>query len=88
MLSALSKMLSATIKIYLNTNSDKWRYKNGHKKSNNCGGTKAQKKLRRVLERRRISHKTSVREMLGNQKMLSLNQLAAQIKLVEMWKAK
>ena len=36
----LSKMLSATIKKFLNTNSDKWRYKNGHKKSNNCGGTK------------------------------------------------
>ena len=49
---------------------------------------KAQNKLLRVLERKRISDKTPVREMLDNQKMLSVNQLAAQIKLVEMWKAK
>ena len=49
---------------------------------------KAQNKLLRVLERKRISDKTPVKEMLDNQKMLSVNQLAAQIKLVEMWKAK
>ena len=45
---------------------------------------KAQNKLLRMLERKRISDKTPVREMLDNQKMLSVNQLAAHIKLVEM----
>ena len=49
---------------------------------------KAQNILPRVMERKRISDKITVREMLDNQKMLSVNQLAAQIKMVKMWKAK
>ena len=49
---------------------------------------KAQNKLLRVLEKKRISDKIPVKSMLESQKMLSVNQLAAQIKLIEVWKAK
>ena len=49
---------------------------------------KAQNKLLRVLEKKRISDKIPARSMLESQKMLSVNQLAAQIKLTEVWKAK
>ena len=49
---------------------------------------KAQNRLLRVLERKRLSDKVPIREMLDNQNMLSVNQLAAQIKLAEVWKAR
>ena len=49
---------------------------------------KVQNKLLRILEKKRISDKVEVKTMLKNQGMLSINQTAAQIKLVEMWKAK
>ncbi len=49
---------------------------------------KAQNRLLRILERKRISDKVPIREMLDNQNMLSVNQLAAQIKLAEVWKAR
>ena len=49
---------------------------------------KEQNKLRRVLEKKRISDKIPIKSMLESQKMLSVNQLAAQIKLIEVWKAK
>ena len=49
---------------------------------------KTQNKLLRILEKKRISDKVEVKTMLNNQGMLSVNQTAAQIKLVEMWKAK
>ena len=41
-----------------------------------------------VLERKRINNRVPVRRMLENQKMFSVNQMAAQIKLVEVWKEK
>ena len=48
---------------------------------------KAQNKMLRTLENVRISDKISVNSMLIKHKMLSINQLNAQIKLTEMWKA-
>ena len=49
---------------------------------------KTQNKLLRILEGKRIGERMPVKTMLQNQKMLSVNQLAAQIKLLEVWKAK
>ena len=49
---------------------------------------KAQNRLLRVLERKRISDRVQLRKMLENQKMLSVNQLATQIKLIELWRVK
>ena len=49
---------------------------------------KIQKRLLRVLEKKRVSDKILVRTMLENQKMMSVNQTATQIKLMEMWNAK
>ena len=47
----------------------------------------AQNNLLRTLQNVRIKDKVSIDSMLKNQKMLSVNQLQAQIKLTEMWKA-
>jgi hypothetical protein len=49
---------------------------------------KAQNRMLRVLENKRIADRISVKNMLENQKMLSVNQTSAQIKLNEMWKVK
>ena len=49
---------------------------------------KTQNKLLRILEKKKISDKIKVTTMLKSQDMLSVNQTTAQIKLVEMWKAK
>lgn len=40
------------------------------------------------MERKRISDKRPVKKMLENQEMVSVNQTAAQIRLVGLWKAK
>jgi hypothetical protein len=42
----------------------------------------------RVLENKRITDRISVKSMLENHKMLSVNQTSSQIKLNEMWKIK
>ena len=49
---------------------------------------KIQNRLLKVLENKRVTDKIPVKTMLENQKMMSVNQTAAQIKLLEMWKAK
>ena len=49
---------------------------------------KIQNRLLRVLEKKRVSDKIPVKTMVENQKITSVNQTAAQIKLLEMWKAK
>jgi hypothetical protein len=48
---------------------------------------KAHNKMLRTLCKLRIKDKISIESMLSNQNMLSVNQLNAQIKLTEMWKA-
>ena len=48
---------------------------------------KTQNKLVRALENVRIKDRNRTSGMLTNQKMLSVNQLQAQIKLTELWKA-
>ena len=47
----------------------------------------AQNDLLRTMENVKIKDKVSIKSMLNNQQMLSVNQLQAQIKLTEMWKA-
>ena len=47
----------------------------------------AQNNLLRTLQNARIKDKVSIASMLERQNMLSVNQLQAQIKLTEMWKA-
>ena len=47
---------------------------------------KCQNKLLRILNGTRISEKISTKSMLVKFKMLSVNQMMAQIKLIEMWK--
>ena len=47
----------------------------------------AQNNLLRTLQNVRIKDKVSIASMLERQKMMSVNQLHAQIKLTEMWKA-
>ena len=46
-----------------------------------------QNKLARVLENVTMMDRTPTVTLLSNQKMLSVNQIAAQIKLTEIWKA-
>ena len=41
----------------------------------------------RILDGAPVSHRKSTKTLLDNQNMLSVNQIAAQIKLTEMWKA-
>ena len=47
----------------------------------------AQNNLLRTLEDVRIKDKVSIKSMLEKNKMLSINQMHAQVKLTEMWKA-
>ena len=47
----------------------------------------AQNNLLRTLENVRIKDKVSIKTMLEKNKMLSINQMHAQVKLTEMWKA-
>ena len=49
---------------------------------------KAQNKLVRVLENVYLKDKINTSTLLSNQNMLWVNQMAAQIKLTEIWKAK
>ena len=49
---------------------------------------KAQNKLLRILSNKKLSDRISTKTLLETQNMLSVNQLSAQIKLTEMWKAK
>ena len=46
----------------------------------------SQNKILRVMDGSRIADKRSVKKMLDKFNMLSVNQIAAQIKLTEMWK--
>ena len=48
---------------------------------------KSQNKLLRFLNNSRISDKISTKSMLEKHNMLAVNQINAQIKLTEMWKA-
>ena len=48
---------------------------------------KSQNKLLRFLNKSRISDKISTKSMLEKHNMLAVNQINAQIKLTEMWKA-
>ena len=48
---------------------------------------KSQNKLLRLLNSSKISDKISIKSMLDKHNMLSVNQINAQIKLTEMWKA-
>ena len=52
------------------------------------GHPKSPKKLLIVSEKKRVSDKIPVRTMRQNQKIMSVNQTAGQIKLLEIWKAK
>ena len=47
----------------------------------------AQNKMLRMMENCRIRDRKSVKEMLERNEMMSVNQVAAQIKLTEAWKA-
>ena len=49
---------------------------------------KTQNKLTRMLNCKKISDKISTKELLKNINSLSVNQLNAQIKITEIWKAK
>ena len=49
---------------------------------------KAQNNLLRTLCNKKLADRENIKKMLNNQNMLSVNQLSAQIKLSEMWKAK
>ena len=46
----------------------------------------AQNRMLRMLMNKRIRDRVSIKSMLEKQRMLSVNQINAQIKLVEMWK--
>jgi hypothetical protein len=48
---------------------------------------RAQNKMIRVLDGSQIVDQKSTKRLLEEQNMLSVNQMAAQIKLTEMWKA-
>ena len=48
----------------------------------------AQNNMMRTLENVRVKDKVSVKSLLEKNKMLSVNQTMAQIKLTEMWKCK
>ena len=45
-----------------------------------------QNKMLRILDGALVSNRKSTKTLLDNQNMLSVNQIAAQIKLTEMWK--
>ena len=49
---------------------------------------KAQNNLLRTLCNKKLADRENIKKMLETQNILSVNQLAAQIKLTEMWKAK
>jgi hypothetical protein len=44
-------------------------------------------KMLRILDGALVSERKSTKTLLDNQNMLSVNQIAAQIKLTKMWKA-
>jgi hypothetical protein len=46
-----------------------------------------QNKMLRILDAALVSERKSTKTLLDYQNMLSVNQIAAQIKLTEMWKA-
>lgn len=46
-----------------------------------------QNKMLRILDGALVSDRKSTKTILDTQIMLSVNQIAAQIKLIEMWKA-
>jgi hypothetical protein len=48
---------------------------------------RSQNKMLRILDGALVSDRKSTKTLLENQNMLSVNQIAAQIKLTEMWKA-
>ena len=48
----------------------------------------AQNNMLRTLENVRVKDKVSIKSLLERNKMLSVNQTSAQIKLTEMWKCK
>ena len=48
---------------------------------------RSQNKMLRILDGTLVSDRKSTKTLLDNQNMLSVNQIAAQIKLTEMWKA-
>jgi hypothetical protein len=48
---------------------------------------RSQNKMLRILAGALVSDRKSTKTLLDNQNMLSVNQIAAQIKLTEMWKA-
>jgi hypothetical protein len=48
---------------------------------------RSQNKMLRILDGTLVSDRKSTKTLLDNQNMLSVNQIAAQIKLIEMWKA-
>ena len=48
---------------------------------------RSQNKMLRILDGALVSDRKSTKTLLDNQNMLSVNQIAAQIKLTEMWKA-
>ena len=48
---------------------------------------RAQNKMLRVLDGSMVTDRKRTKTILDDQNMLSVNQIAAQIKLTEMWKA-
>ncbi len=48
---------------------------------------RSQKKMLRILDGALVSERKSTKTLFDNQNMLSVNQIATQIKLTEMWKA-
>ena len=48
---------------------------------------RSQSKMLRILDGALVLDRKSTKTLLDNQNMLSVNQIAAQIKLTEMWKA-
>ena len=48
---------------------------------------KSQNKLLRTLTGKKVSDRIKIEDMLKSLQMMSVNQIAAQIKLTEMWKA-
>jgi hypothetical protein len=48
---------------------------------------RSQNKIHQILDGALVSERKSTKTLLDNQNMLSVNQIAAQIKLTEMWKA-
>ena len=47
----------------------------------------AQNKMARVLENVPLKDRTPIETLLTNQRLLTVNQISAQIKLTEIWKA-